>query len=160
MEDKRSFFSQIFTSMMVFSLLVGVCTAAFIYSWPWEKTNPQWRPTFRIIASCGEKKDACGFAYQDLMEAKNSGKLAALEPAEAVGEIEEAQGWLKWRLDNGVYEVKSSSWWFQSTIRYRVENAEPVLIAFQDVEVSKAFTYGLGAAVFMMFGLNLRKLRR
>ncbi|MBL8441994.1 MAG: hypothetical protein JNK96_12335, partial [Betaproteobacteria bacterium] len=56
-------------------------------------------------------------------------------------------------------EVKASSWHFQTTVRYRIENDAPLLVAYQDVDVGRAFTYAMGAAIFMMVGLYLRKLR-
>ena len=160
MEDKRPFFTTVFTALMIFSLLVGVCTVAFITSWPWEKQNPAWQDTFRLAAVCGEKKEACGIAYGELAEAKASGRLVGLEPKEANGEIEEPMNWLKWTKEKDYYEVKASSWHFQTTIRYKVEDDKPVLVAYQDVDVAQAFTYGMGAAIFMMIGLYLRKLRQ
>jgi hypothetical protein len=159
MEDKRGFFGQIFTSLMIFSLAVGASTVAFIYSWPWEKANPEWKPNFRLVALCGEKKEACGISYGELDEAKAKGQIS-LEMTEAAGEFEEPLNWLKWSRNDGVYEVKASSWHFQTSIRYKVEKDAPVLVAVQDVDVAKAFTYGMGAAMFLVIGLNLRRLRR
>lgn len=158
MQDKRSFFSQIFTSLMIFSLLVGICTVAFITSWPWEKSAPVWQPSFRLVASCGEQ--ACGVAWSELAQARAEGRVTAIEPTETAGEVEETQNWLKWLKQDGLYEVKASSWHFQTTVRYKIDNGEPVLVAYQDIDVAKAFTYGIGAAVFMMFGLYLRRLRQ
>lgn len=160
MQDNRSFFSQIFTTLMIFSLAVGASTVAFIYSWPWEKANPEWKPNFRLIATCGDKKEACGISFGELDEAKAKGLISSLEMPEAAGELEETQNWLTWRKDNDVYEVKSSSWHFQSTVRYKIEKDTPVLVAVQDVDVGKAFIYGMGAAMVMVLGLNLRRLRR
>lgn len=159
MEDKRSFFNQIFTSLMIFSLAVGASTVAFIYAWPWEKTTPAWKPTFRMVAVCGEKKEACGLAYGELADARAQGRVTALEPAEAAGEVEEENNWLKWKKEDGIYEVKASSWHFQTVVRYRIENDAPVLVAYQDVDVARAFTYGIGAAFFLTVGLGLRRLR-
>jgi hypothetical protein len=159
MQDNRSFFTQVFTALMIFSLLVGASTVAFIYSWPWEKSDVAWKPAFRLVAVCGEQKEACGIAYGELADARAKGLLAGLEPPEPHGEIEETDNWLKWGRDNGLYEVKSSSWHFQTTVRYRIDKDTPVLVAYQDVDVSRAFTYGIGAAIFMMIGLYLRKLR-
>lgn len=159
MQDKRSFFSQIFIALMIFSGLVGICAVAFITSWPWEKNAPAWQPQFRLAVTCAEPKETCGIAYGDLAEAKAAGKLASLEAAEPAGDLEEPMNWLKWKKENGVYEVKASSWHFQTTVRYTIENDMPVIIAHQDVDVSRAFTYAIGAAIFMMVGLNLRKLR-
>lgn len=158
MEDKRSFFAKIFIALMIFTGLVWVWTVAFIISWPWEKKAPIWKPEFRVVAVCGEKKEPCGIAYGDLAEAKAKGLVSALEMAEPAGDVEEPQNWLKWKKEDGVYEVKASSWHFQTTIRYKVENDAPVLVAYQDVE-AKAFYYGIAAALFSLLGLYLRKLR-
>lgn len=57
---------------------------------------------------------------------------------EPAGDIEEAANWLKWKKENGIYEVKASSWHFQTTIRYKVEDDVPVLVEYQDV-AAKAF---------------------
>lgn len=160
MQDNRSFFSRIFTTLMIFSLAVGASTAAFIYSWPWEKNNPAWKPNYRLVAACGEKKEACGIAYGELAEARAKGQIGSLEPGEPAGEIEEALNWLKWNKNDGIYEVKASSWHFQTVVRYKVENDAPVLVAAQDVDVAKAFTYGLAAAIVLVIGLNLRRLRQ
>lgn len=56
-------------------------------------------------------------------------------------------------------EVKASSWHFQTTIRYTVENEMPILIEYQDV-AAKAFYYGVAAALFSLLVLYLRRLRR
>ncbi len=159
MQDKRSYFAQVFTALMIFSFLVGVCSVAFITAWPWEKNSPAWKPEFRLVAACGEKKEACGIAWKDLAEARGGGRVTALEPGSPAGELEEPANWLRWKKDDGLYEVKASSWHFQTSVRYRVENDTPVLLAYQDVDVAKAFTYAVGAAIFMMIGLYLRKLR-
>ena len=79
--------------------------------------------------------------------------------AEPAGDIEEKANWLKWKKENGIYEVKASSWHFQTTIRYKLEDDVPVLIEYQDV-AAKAFYYGIAAGLFSLIGLYLRKLRQ
>ncbi|HMU99578.1 MAG TPA: hypothetical protein PKD04_00765 [Rhodocyclaceae bacterium] len=159
MQDNRSFFTKVFTALMIFSFLVGVCSVAFITAWPWEKDNPAWKPDFRLVVACGEKKEACGIAWKELSDARSQGRVSGLALAGNAGEIEEPANWLRWKQDSGVYEVKASSWHFQTTVRYRIENDAPLLVAYQDVDVGRAFTYAMGAAIFMMVGLYLRKLR-
>ena len=154
--DKRGLLAQIFIAMMIFTGLVWVWTVAFIISWPWEK-NPTWKPEFRLVAVCANK-EPCGFAYADLADAKAKGLYTSLTPNEPAGDVEEEKNWLKWKIDNGVIETKASSWHFQTTIRYKVENDVPVLVEYQDVE-AKAFYYGVAAALFSLLGLYLRKLR-
>lgn len=156
-EDKRGMLAQIFIALMIFSALVGVWTVGFMMSWTWEK-NADWKPEFRLVATCANK-EACGLAYGDLADAMAKETLASLEMAEPAGEIEEAANWLKWKKENGIYEVKASSWHFQTTVRYRLENAKPVMVEYQDVDVTRAFYYGIAAALFSMIGLYLRRLR-
>ena len=155
-EDKRGFFAKIFLAMMIFTALVWVWTVAFIISWPWDKSST-WKPEFRLVATCANNA-ACGFAYGALAEAKANGSYVSLNPPEPAGDLEEAQDWLKWKVENGIIEVKASSWHFQTTIRYTVENEVPVLIEYQDV-AAKAFYYGIAAGLFSLIGLYLRRLR-
>ena len=157
MEDKRGLLAKIFIALMIFSALVGVWSVAFMISWPWDKSD-QWKPEFRLVATCANK-DACGFAYKDLADAKAKGLYTTLTPAESAGDIEEVQNWLKWKNEKGVFEVKASSWHFQTTIRYTVENELPVLLEYQDVDVPKAFYYGIAAGLFSLLGLYLRRMR-
>lgn len=159
MQDNRSFFSHVFTALMIFSLLVGVCTVVFLHSWPWEKSNVEWKPEFRLVATCGAKGEACGIAWGELAAATAKGEIVSLEPPEPAGEIEEPGNWLRWNKSDGIFEVKASSWNFQTVVRYRIEDGKPVLVAYQDVDVARAFTYGMGVAIIMMIGIYLRKLR-
>jgi hypothetical protein len=158
MEDKRGFFAKIFIALMIFTALVWVWTVAFIISWPWEKKDLEWKPEFRVIAVCAADNEPCGFAYGELADAKAKGLYTTLELPEPAGDIEEKQDWLKWKKENGIYEVKASSWHFQTTIRYKVENDTPVLVEYQDVGAN-AFYYGVAAGLFSLLGLYLRKLR-
>lgn len=155
-EDKRGFFAKTFIAMMIFTGLVWVWTVAFIISWPWEK-SAVWKPEFRVVAVCANK-ETCGVAYGDLAEAKAKGTYTSLTPPEPAGEVEEEKNWLKWKTEKGIIEAKASSWHFQTTIRYRVEDETPVLVEYQDVG-AKALYYGLAAALFSLIGIYLRKLR-
>lgn len=156
MEDKRSFFARIFIALMIFTGLVWVWTVAFIISWPWEKSDV-WQPEFRLVAVCADSKP-CGFAYGELAEAKAKGLYTSLTPGEPAGDLEEEMNWLKWKTENGIIEVKASSWHFQTTVRYKVENETPILIEYQDV-AARAFYYGVAAALFSLIGIYLRRLR-
>ena len=156
-EDKRGMLAQIFISLMIFSALVGIWTVGFMVSWKWDKTA-DWKPEFRLVGTCANK-EACGIAYGELPEALAKGTLTSLETAEPAGEVEETDNWLMWKKQNGIYEVKASSWHFQTTVRYRIENDKPVLLEFQNLDVARAFFYGIGAALFSMLGLYLRRSR-
>lgn len=154
--DKRGMLAQIFIAMMIFCALVWVWTVAFIITWPWEKTDV-WKPEFRLAAVCKDG-EVCGILYSQLEEAKNKGLYSSLViPADA-GDVMEEMNWLKWKRTDGVIEVKASSWHFQTTIRYKVEDEKPVLVEYQDVG-AKAFYYGIAAGLFSLIGIYLRKLR-
>lgn len=156
-EDKRGMLAQIFIALMIFSALVGAWTVGFMMSWTWEK-NADWKPEFRLVALCANKQ-ACGLPYGELGEAKANGLITSLEMAEPAGEVEETNNWLNWKKVNGMYEVKASSWHFQTTVRYRLEDNKPIMVEYQEVDVTRAFYYGIAAALFSMLGLYLRRLR-
>ena len=156
-QDKRGLLAQIFIALMIFSALVGAWSVAFMISWPKEQTDV-WKPEFRVVAICADK-EPCGFAYKDLADAKAKGLYTSLTPAEPAGDIQEENNWLKWTIENRVFEVKASSWHFQTTIRYTVEDDIPVLLEYQDIDVPKAFYYGIAAGLFSLLGIYLRRLR-
>jgi len=154
--DKRGMLAQIFIAMMIFCGLVWAWTVAFIITWPWEKTDV-WKPEFRVAAVCKDG-EICGIPYAQLAEAKSQGLYSSLViPADA-GDVMEEMNWLKWKRTDGVIEVKASSWHFQTTIRYKVEDEKPVLVEYQDVG-ARAFYYGVAAGLFSLIGIYLRKLR-
>ena len=148
---------RIFGGMMVFTILVWMWTVAFIIATPWKKTA-EWQPEFRLAAIC--KDDVvCGINYGQLDAAKASGRVVSLVLKES-DEAPEETSWLKWTLkDDGIYQVRASSWNFQSTIRYRVVDEVPVLVEVQILDINCLF-YGMGAALFTLTGLYLRKLRK
>lgn len=156
-QDKRGLLAQIFIALMIFSALVGAWSVAFMISWPKDKTDA-WKPEFRLVATCANN-EPCGIAYKDLADAKAKGLYSSLTPADPAGDIQEENNWLKWKIEKGVFEVKASSWHFQTTIRYTVENDVPVLLDYQDIDVPRAFYYGIAAGLFSLLGLYLRKLR-
>lgn len=156
-QDKRGLLAQIFIALMIFSALVGAWSVAFMISWPWDKTNV-WKPEFRLVAACANNEN-CGVAYKDIADGKARGLYTSLTPSIPAGDQEEATGWLKWKIEKGTFEVKASSWHFQTTVRYTVENDVPVLLEYQDVDVPRAFYYGIAAGLFSLLGLYLRKLR-
>jgi hypothetical protein len=158
MEDKRGLLAKIFIALMIFSALVGVWSVAFMISWPWDKSH-EWQPEFRLVATCANK-EVCGFAYKDIDNARAGNLLTSLTPPAPAGDLQEENGWLKWKTDAGIIEVKASSWHFQTTIRYMVENEVPILIEYQDVNVPKSFYYGIAAGLFSLLGIYLRKLRK
>lgn len=157
-QDNRGLLAKIFIALMIFSALVGAWSVAFMISWPKDKTDI-WKPEFRLVALCANK-EPCGIAYKDLADAKAKGLYTSLMPVEPAGDVQEEHNWLMWKIENRVFEVKASSWHFQTTIRYTVENEVPILLDYQDVDVAKAFYYAIAAALFSMIGIYLRRLRK
>lgn len=158
-QEKRGFFSQAFIAMMIFCGLVWLWTVALIIAWPWEKSST-WKPEFRLAAVCAQD-EACGIPYGKLTEAKAKGSFSSLVPPSDIGEVMEADAWLRWKTVAGQpwqIEAKSSSWHFQTTVHYRLEGETPVLVEYQDVG-AKALYYGMALAAVSLLGLYLRKLR-
>jgi len=153
-------FRRIFGWMMAFVGVTWMWTVALILAWPPEKTNV-WEPHFRLVATCVDK-EACGVAFSQLATERAKGKLTALVPPEPNGEIGEIESWLKWKTTAGTpwtYEVTSSSWNFQTTVKYRVEGDKPVLVEVQRFDKT-LFFYAIGLALFTLTGIYLRSLRK
>lgn len=156
-QEKRGFFAKAFLLLMIFCALVWIWTVGFIVAWPWDKSDI-WKPEFRVVAVC-DQDEPCGFPYGQLADAKAKGLYKTLTLSGDAGEVLEKDGWLQWKMVNGLIEAKSSSWYFQTTIRYKVENEQPILVEYQDVS-AKAFYYGIAAALLSLLGIYLRKFRQ
>ena len=153
-------FRTIFGWMMVFAAMTWLWTIALIFSWPWDK-DVRWEPDMRLVAVCAGN-EACSVSYGELAAAKAKGVYSSLEPAEAKGEVMEADAWLRWERETGKpwqYEVTRSSWDFESKIRYRFDGETPVLVAKRDVG-SKPFLFALPLALFTVIGLFFRRFRK
>jgi hypothetical protein len=159
MPDARKF-SSIFAWLMGFVGLFWVWTVALMVAWPWQKLDT-WLPEMRVLAVCANK-EACSVPYGDLAAARASGKIVSLVPAEAVGEVQEPDAWLRWRKETGKaweWEVKRSSWHFEYAIRYRIEGDQPKLVEARAVD-SAMLGYALPLALFTVLGLYLRRKGR
>lgn len=115
----------------------------------------------RVSARCDLRRKGRGLRHRlgRTRRRHRQGRNRVAQPPEAAGEIEEPGNWLRWTKSDGILEVKASSWNFQTVVRYRIEEGKPALVAYQDVDVARAFTYGMGVAIIMMIGIYLRKLR-
>jgi hypothetical protein len=152
-------FRSIFAWMMGFVALVWIWAVAIIMAWPAEK-NPQWEPELRLVAHCAND-EACSVPYGQLAEAKAKGVYKSLVPPEPLGEVMEADAWLSWKTaanEPWQYEVKRSSWNFQTTTRYRFDGETPVLVGLNRYD-SGILLYALPAAFFSILGLFLRTMR-
>ncbi len=144
---------------MGFVALTWVWAVALILAWPSEK-NPQWSPELRLVAACANN-ETCGIAYGDIDTARKAGSILRLQPLEPAGEIMESDAWLSWKTAESKpwqYEVKRSSWNFETKIRYRLENDAPVLVELNSYD-SKVLVYAIPLALFSIAGLFFRTLR-
>ncbi len=153
-DNKRGFFAQVFFALMLFCGLVWMWTVAFIIAWPWDKSST-WKPEFRLPAICADGQP-CGKAFGELEEARSKGLIKSLAVPDA-GEVLEDKNWLLWTTKNGLIEAKTSSWHFQTTIRYKVEADQPVLVEYQDVGVN-ALYFGIAGSLLCLLALYWRKL--
>lgn len=152
-------FSRIFPALMLFCLLVWVWTVALIVAWPWEKTG-SWKPDTRLPVVCADGQ-MCSIAYGQLAEALGEKKISAVRPAEPVGEIADPDAYVRWKTVSDQpwqYEASASSWHFETTVRYRINENTPELLQYRHYDGS-IFFYALPAALFTLIGIYLRKLR-
>lgn len=153
-------FRSVFAWLMIFVGVFWAWTVALMIAWPWDKDG-KWAPDMRIVAVCANK-EPCGIAYGDFANAKAQGKFTSLIPAEPVGEVQEPDAWIRWTAAAGKdwqYEVKRSSWHFEATTRYRIENDVPVLVQARLVDAD-IMLYSLPLAMFSLSGLFFRRLRK
>lgn len=152
-------FRKIFAYMMGFVALSWVWTVALILAWPNEK-NPAWEPDFRLVAVCANG-EACSVPYGQLAEVRSAGTVKTMTPPEPIGEVAESDAWLSWKTATGKpwqYEVKRSSWNFETTVRYRFDGETPVLVELHRYD-TKLFLYALPLALFTLAGIFFRTLR-
>jgi hypothetical protein len=152
-------FRSIFGWMMGFVAMTWVWAVGLIMAWPWEKNIP-WEPEFPLVATCKDN-EACSVPFGKLAEARAAGVFSALQPPEPIGEVQEADAWLKWRMEQGKpwqFEVSRSSWDFETTVRYRLEGDTPQLIEIKRYDV-RVLLYALPLALVMVGGMFLRSLR-
>lgn len=153
-------FRSVFAWLMIFVGVFWAWTVALMIAWPWDKDG-KWAPDMRIVAVCANK-EPCSIAYGDFASAKAQGKFTSLIPAEPVGEVQESDAWVRWTAEAGKdwqYEVKRSSWHFEASTRYRIENDAPVLIQARNVDAD-VMLYSLPLAIFSLSGLFFRRLRK
>jgi hypothetical protein len=152
-------FRSLFAWLMGFVGLIWVWAMALILAWPSEK-NPQWESGLRLVAQCANG-EACSVAYGDLVEARAKGVYLSLVPPEPVGEVQEADAWLRWRTETGKpwqYEATRSSWNFETRVRYRFDGETPVLVELMRYDI-RILLYAIPAALFTVAGLFFRTLR-
>jgi hypothetical protein len=99
--------------------------------------------------------------YGELAKARADGRLQAAKPPVDSGETAYEQINVSWKpgKEPGLIETTAAAWNFQISVRYRIENDEPILVSYREISI-KMFLYALGAALFSAVGLYLRQLRK
>jgi hypothetical protein len=152
-------FRSIFGWLMGFVALVWIWAVALILSWPAEK-NPKWEDGYRLAATCADNQ-GCSLLYGKIAESKANGKIKSLTPPEPFGEVQDPDAWLRWKTFSDKpyqYEAMLSSWHFEQTIRYRIENDTPILVEVRSYDVG-VLNYAIPLAFVTILGLFLRNLR-
>jgi hypothetical protein len=152
-------FRSIFGWLMGLVAMTWVWAVGLIMAWPWEKNIP-WEPDFPLVATCKDN-EACSIPYARIETAKSQGVYSALLPPEPIGEVQETDAWLRWKIVTGEawqFEVARSSWNFETVVRYRFDEDAPVLLEVKRYDARILF-YAFPLALFMVGGMFLRSLR-
>lgn len=153
-------FRSVFAWLMIFVGVFWAWTVALMIAWPWDKDG-KWSPDMRVVAVCANNLP-CSIAYGDIAQARAEGRISSFTPAESIGEVQESDAWISWRIEKDLawqFEVKRSSWHFEAITRYRLEKETPVLVQARLVN-SDVLLYSLPLAVFSLSGLFFRRLRK
>lgn len=148
----------------LFPTLMGFCVLAWVWSfalytyWPWSKGG-EWLPAFPIVAVCSDDQ-ICTVPYGELAASQSANKVKSLLPEAAIGETTYESFLVRWKLIPGGIETKLSSWNYQTTVRYRIEDDKPVLVEYQEITV-KVFLIAIVAALVSLglFKLYARRKR-
>lgn len=145
-------FASLFPTLMGFCVLAWVWSFALYSYWPWNKGG-DWLPAFPIVAVCSDG-EVCTIPYSELAAAQSEGKVKTLLPDAVAGEITYESFLVRWKRIPGGIETKLSNWNYQTTVRYRVDEGQPVLVEYQEI-TAKVF---LSAIVAALISLGLFKL--
>lgn len=158
-EDKKPFVARLFPALMLFCLLTGAWSYAIIQAWPWDK-DATWKPGVRLPVVCANG-EVCSKPYADIAKAVEEKQVIALKPKEPNGELHDGDIWLRWSTVSGKdweMEAAMSSWYFETAVRYSVQDDKLVAVQYRHYD-AKLFFYAMGAALFTLAGIYLRKFR-
>lgn len=159
-DDNTPFISRLFPALMLFCLLTGAWSYAIIQAWPWDK-DTVWKPGVRLPVVCANG-EVCSKQYADIAKAVEDKQVIALAPKEANGELNDGEVWLRWSTVSGKdweIEAAMSSWYFETAVRYSVKDGTLVAVQYRHYD-AKLFFYAMGAALFTLAGIYLRRLRK
>jgi hypothetical protein len=155
--DPGKRFAGIFKTLMLFCALVWLWGMLLLQFWPWHKGG-EWVADFPIAALCANDA-VCALPYGELAAARAAGKFKTLALPGDSGETAYQLIALQWKKQGSLIEAKASAWNFQTTVRYRIEDEQPVLVEYQEIS-GKLFLFALGGALLTLLGLHVSKRRR
>ncbi len=147
-------FTGVFSAFMVFCVLVWLWGLGLFMLWPWQKGG-DWLPDFPMVAVCGDQ-GLCSLPYRGLAAAQARGQVTSLQPPEPTGETSYEMITLQWKVLPNAIETKASAWNFQTTVRYRINEGQPVLLEYQEIN-GKVFLYAIAGALVSLGLLYARK---
>lgn len=157
--DNKPLVTRLFPALMLFCLLTGVWSYAIIQAWPWDK-DTTWKPGVRLPVVCADG-EVCSKEYAQIAQAVEDKQVIALRPKEPNGELHDGDLWLRWSTVSGKaweLEAAMSSWYFETAVRYNVRGDTLEVVQYRHYD-AKVFFYALGAALFTLAGIYLRRLR-
>lgn len=150
-------FSAIFRAFMVFCVLVWLWGLGLYLFWPWQNGG-NWLPEYPIVVTCADGS-ACALPIGELAAARAAGRVSSVQPPAAQGETAYEMLTVRWQQQGQALESRASAWNFQTTVRYRIDDGQPVLLEYQEIN-GRIFLFALGGALISLILLYLRKLRR
>lgn len=157
-DENPSLVSRLFPALMLFCILTAAWSFAITQALPWDK-DANWKPGVRLPVMCAN--EVCSKEYAQIGKGVEDKSITALKPAEPNGELNDGEVWLRWSTVSGkAWELESSmsSWYFETSVRYSVKDGKLELIQYRHYD-AKIFLYAMGAALFTLVGIYLRRLR-
>ena len=142
---------------MVFCVLVWMWGLGLYLFWPWQHGGT-WLPDYPIAVTC-PNGEVYALPVGQLAAARAKGLVTAVAPPTDSGETAYQMLTVRWKQHSDGLESKASAWNFQTTVRYRIDNEQPVLLEYQEIS-GHIFLYALAGAFVSTILLYLRKLRR
>ena len=158
-DNDKPFIAKLFPALMLFCLLTGAWSFAIIQAWPWDK-DTTWKPGMRLPVMCADGQ-VCSKEYAQIAKGLEEKRITSVKPSEPVGELNDGEVWLRWSTASGKpweMEASVSSWYFETSVRYSVKGDQLEVVQYRHYD-AKVFFYALGAALFTLAGIYLRKLR-
>ena len=151
----------IYAWLLATAAFIGIWFYGLMAAWPWEPSQ-EWKAQYIVAAQCktAQGPESCTLPYGAIQVSRQEGVLLSLTDIPAFGEHADTQSWHQWRKVEGQpweIELTWSSWDFKESVRYRIENDEPVLLEHRHVGPF-LMAYAIPLALLTVGLLILRKL--